>query len=224
MGKHQHRIEIILLFLVILIGIIPRLSGLSQGFAFTFDQGRDILAIEKIVTQHKLTLIGPPIGPIDGVFHGVWWYWFLTPIYWLMQGSVPLIVTVFNIFSLSAIVFIYLIGKQLFNRQTGLLGALFIAVSPHFIAYATQLWHPYVIPILLLIFLLVLVNFFQSKKGSFALGLVLGFIVEFHLGLGIFFLIGFCASLLLLRKKIPAINYPKICIGFLLPLLPRIIF
>lgn len=79
----------LILLLFIILGLYLRISGTLNGyFAFTFDQGRDFLQLYDLVYRHKLSLIGPPTG-IDGVFHGVWWYWFLAPLF-LSQPEIPL--------------------------------------------------------------------------------------------------------------------------------------
>ena len=56
-----------------------------QTVPYTFDQGRDFLKTIEIVRDRNLTLIGPTTGAA-GVFHGAWWYYYLSIPHILFQG------------------------------------------------------------------------------------------------------------------------------------------
>ena len=76
-----------ILILVIAVGAFLRLQGVfTNSFAFTYDVGRDMLALWNIAIVHKIPLIGPIIGgnsasDLPGIFYGPWWYYFLTPFF-----------------------------------------------------------------------------------------------------------------------------------------------
>ncbi len=64
--------EYLFLYLILIIGSLLRLQGVfTNSFAFTYDVGRDMLALWDIVYVHNITLIGPTTG-IPGVFYGPW--------------------------------------------------------------------------------------------------------------------------------------------------------
>ncbi|MGE5042387.1 MAG: hypothetical protein ACM3IJ_05810, partial [Candidatus Levyibacteriota bacterium] len=75
MSKKSAGNKSILLFygflaLVFLIGFYLRAVGIfSNSFAFTYDVGRDLLEVQKIVSAHKIPLIGQTTG-LGGLFYG----------------------------------------------------------------------------------------------------------------------------------------------------------
>src|SRR3989338_2214356 len=76
-----------LVFIILLIGSWLRFSGiLSNSFAFTYDVGRDMLAVRNIIVDHKFSLIGPTTG-VEGIFYGPWWYLILSIPFFLFSGN-----------------------------------------------------------------------------------------------------------------------------------------
>ncbi len=61
------------LWLFLIIGCAVRFFNLSESLYFTYDQGRDAYAIQRIV-HGDLTLIGPTTG-LEGFFTGPAWYY-----------------------------------------------------------------------------------------------------------------------------------------------------
>ena len=79
--------EYLLLYFFILVGAFLRLQGVfTNSFAFTYDVGRDMLALSAIVHLHKIPLIGATTG-LPGIFYGPWWYYMLTPFFIIFSGS-----------------------------------------------------------------------------------------------------------------------------------------
>src|SRR3989338_2883452 len=73
----------------IFMAAIPRrlIFPLKELFAFNYDQGRDFLAVSKIIWEKDFTLIGQTTG-LPGIFYGTWWYYFLAPVVFV-SGGVP---------------------------------------------------------------------------------------------------------------------------------------
>ena len=65
---------------VLAIALFLRVLWLPQNLFFGFEQGRDMLAVAKIINFEDLRLIGANTD-VDGVFHGVFYYYFLVPIH-----------------------------------------------------------------------------------------------------------------------------------------------
>src|SRR3989344_5696971 len=116
----EKRSTFLILGLLFSLGLYLRISGTFKGdFAFTFDQGRDFLVVRDIVYQHDLRLIGPPSG-IEGVFHGVWWYWLLAPVFLVFDGDPTAVVATFNLFGNLAILLGFWLGKLLKGLRAGI--------------------------------------------------------------------------------------------------------
>ncbi len=214
-----------LLILIFIVGINTRTSGTLHGaFAFTFDQGRDLLVIKEMVDQRSVRLIGPPVGEIEGMFHGVWWYWLLLPLYLVFRGNPQLILLAFNIINAGAIIIVFFFGKAVKNDYLGLIFASLIAVSPNFISTSAQLWNPNLVPLLVIIYLFILWKFLQKQITLPWLSCILGLIIEFHIGYGSMLLIATLLTLTL-YKKWPDIR--EILISFMtfgIWIIPRLIF
>ena len=72
-------IEHIFLAVAVILGSYLRFQGVfTNSFAFTYDVGRDMLALWDITHFVDLPFIGPTTG-LPGLFYGPWWYWLLSP-------------------------------------------------------------------------------------------------------------------------------------------------
>lgn len=130
---------------IILIGAIYiRIQGISTGnILFLFDNGRDLLYTQKIVLNHKLLLIGPSSGGLQGYFHGVLWYYILAIPFFLGNGN-PVTMTLFMIFgSLASIIIAFLTIKKITNIYGGIIAALFFAFSYFSVSTSKFIWNPY---------------------------------------------------------------------------------
>lgn len=74
----------ICLFLCICLNSLHLFRG---DIFFHSDIARDFLVMDELITNHKLTLIGPKSGGITGVFHGPAWYYLSLPFFWLANGN-----------------------------------------------------------------------------------------------------------------------------------------
>lgn len=223
------RKEFILLLLIILIGGYLRFPGiLSNSFAFTYDVGRDLLAVNEIIQTHKLPLIGPTTG-IPGVFYGPWWYYFLLPIFIITSGSPQAIAVAMGIIGILSIILSYIIGLKLGSKFLGLVFSSFVSISPVLVAFSSQIWNPNIAPFFVLVCLLLLIQIFAEKKSSswifLFLGITLAISVDLEIFFGLFFSVGVLLSLAIVKRKSFYIrNIINILLGALIILLPRVIF
>lgn len=73
------------LLISLFLAALPMLRGTIY---FHVDIARDFLLLEDIVSNHKITLIGPRSGGIPGVFHGPLWLYLNIPFY-IFSGGDP---------------------------------------------------------------------------------------------------------------------------------------
>lgn len=222
--------EFIILAIIIIIGSYFRLQGVfTNSFAYTYDVGRDLLALLDIVRNHNISLIGPTTG-LPGVFYGPWWYLMLVPFFVVASGNPQGIAFVMATIGILSIIGGYLIGKKVGNNNLGLIFAGLISVSPVLISLASQIWNPNIIPLFVLIIFAVLYKIFEQKNKNiniyyFCLGLLLFLIIDLEIVFGVLFFVGIIASvILILKRKIGIINILSLILGGVLILSPRIIF
>lgn len=220
----------LLLTIIIIIGTWFRIAGIiTNSFSFTYDVGRDMLEVRKIVYDHNFTLIGPTTG-LAGLFYGPWWYYILS-IPFLISGGNPQFVAFFIAFTgILTILLIYYLGKKIEGNFLGLTLAFFCSFSPTMIGVSSQIWSPNLIPFFVVLVLLLIYKIFFNKgsndnKYYLILGFLLGLILDLEVVFGAVFIIGIILSIVILFwNKIKLRSYLYILFGFLFIVLPRFLF
>lgn len=222
--------EYIFLFIILLIGLILRLPGvLTNSFAYTYDVGRDMLALHSIIYDHKVPLIGPTTG-FQGIFYGPWWYYILT-IPFLLSGGNPQFISLFiGLLGLIAALLIYIAGKRIGGIFLGLVLASFVSFSP--VLVTVQIWNPYLaypmIALLILALSYIFANDASEKQKLLAfptVGLSLGLIIDSEIFFGTLFSLGVIVTcVILLFRELSIKKVSLFTLGFFLILAPRILF
>lgn len=135
------KIIITILSLLFILGYYLRVMYLPQNaLTFGYDQARDAFVARQIVAG-DLKILGPPAST-PGLYHGVFYYYFLAPAYALSHN--PIIAAYWTAFFNAATIFIaFLLGWRLTsNVSAGLLSALIFTVSFEASQYATWLSNP----------------------------------------------------------------------------------
>lgn len=227
--KILFRKEYLLLYLIILVGAILRLEGVfTNSFAFTYDVGRDMLALWNIVVGHKIPLIGATTG-LPGVFYGPWWYFMLTPFFVLSWGNPQGIALAMALFGILTIFAGYYFGNKLGGGILGLVTAGIISVSPVMVSLSSQIWNPNIAPLFIFIVLLILDKIFNQNNRKilsfFLLGFFLALIIDLEIVFGLLLSTGIILSLLvILNKKINLREILVFILGGLVIFSPRILF
>lgn len=222
--------EFLILYFLVLIGAFLRLPGVfTNSFAFTYDVGRDILALWNIAYLHKIPLIGATTG-LPGVFYGPWWYYLLTPFFIVFSGNPQGIALIMSIVGIISIIFGFILGKKLEGSFLALLISSIISVSPVMVSLSSQIWNPNIVPLFVILALLVLLKIYipdkkNKSKYYFLLGLILAFIIDLEIVFGFLLSIGIILSVILtVKRKIPIKSIFYFVFGGLIILAPRIFF
>ncbi len=217
------------LLLILAIGFWLRIQGLLYGtFAFTYDVGRDFLAISQMITSHKPLLIGATTG-LHGIFYGPTWYYILTPFFILFQGNPKGIEFVMVLSGVLTIFFGYLLGKRMSGNLMGLIFALFLSVSQILIAISSQIWNPNLIPMFAVILTYMILmdskNLSKRALNYILVGLLIGAIIDLEIVFGALFLFAILAYLILNERRVLNLkNAALLVAGIIFVQLPRIIF
>ncbi len=218
-------LEVIVLTVILSFSAFFRLYRLDQLLGFWYDQGRDALVIWDLLHYHKFFLIGPVTG-IEGIFLGPFYYYLLTPFYWLGKGSPVFAAAGQSWLSVGAVFLIYYLGKKIFGWEAGLLAALLYGFSYQQVVFARWLANPSPLPFFTLLLLLLLYGFLQGKeKNLIFAGFVLGLCLQLEAAAATFFLPTMAVLLIWQRKKIKNLRILLLsCLAFLVTLLPQIYF
>lgn len=210
-----------------LISYPNRLFGTSNGlFAYTYDQGRDLLEVSKIVWNHNLTLIGPTTG-LAGIFYGPWWYYFLTPIFAAVNGDPQKIAYAFSFMGILTIVALYLFLKKITNNfPLAISLATLASISSSWMFGPTLLWSPSLTPICLIGFLYCAYELqdHKSKVYFFLFGTFTGLILDTTASFGSYLVIFLILLPIIFKKIFLSKKYFLAILGLFLTALPRIIF
>ena len=155
--------DLLLLFSFFLISIILRIYLIDRNLFFGPEQGRDVLVMKEIAVNHKLVLIGPKTA-IDGVFHGPLYYYIGVIPFLIGKGNPLFISTFFIIINSLSVIFIYLLGKELFDKRVGIIASLMFTSSFGLIVMSRWLSHPPLIIPISCLFFLFLAKFLKGKN------------------------------------------------------------
>src|SRR3990167_1515321 len=198
---------------------------LTNNYLFLLDQGRDMMAVKKIVFDHDLIFIGPNTS-LSGVFQGPLHYYLLAPLTYVFNGDPIGAMITMLIVSLLVIVIVYMFFLRYFGKTSALVASYLFTVSPEAIAAATYIWNPH--PMWLLIVLTAFLLFLaENVSEKFHLLLWPAIILTFHfeMAFGVFLLVAVGIYIFGVRRNMTSRRY--IFTGLLLSgifLLPQILF
>lgn len=161
------------------------------NFSFWFDPARDLLLA--LSNLRKPTLIGPPSG-IPGIFYGPYWIWLLSIILIISKDPRFVIFVIGILFYMVLFPFFLLKFSTIFSK-TIIIALLVFFTFGNFFSYTTNMWNPNIAPLLFLILSLLIsrLNYSLSHNSflkSFAIGIFVALIMNFHLSFGTTVLVG----------------------------------
>ncbi len=221
--------ELLILYFLILLGSYLRLPGaFTNSFAYTYDVGRDLLAVSNIIDSHKIPLIGATTG-LPGVFYGPWWYYFLTPLLIISAGDPQGIALAMVLFGIFSIILSYVVGNKIGGKLLGVFLAGLVTVSPVMISLSSQIWNPNIAPFLVLLVILVLNKIFSEEenfpKYYFLLGVLLALNMDVEIIFGLFLSLGVMISVIVIKRmKIKLKEVFFFFLGNIIIFAPRILF
>lgn len=191
---------------------------------FLGDEGRDVLAVKRMIVDHDPTFIGPTAS-VGGFFLGPIYYYFMIPFLWLFSLNPVGPAVMVGLTGVATVFLVYLVGKKIFDEKTGLVAALLYSLSPVVINYSHSSWNPNVVPFFSLLLVYFLLNLHEKKRGKdfFALGMMLGIGLQLHYLFSFLFLFVFL-HLFWMRKKISRYHVLIFLSGIILPLIPFLLF
>jgi len=218
----NNKIIYILLFVILAFSIFFRLYRVDALLGFYYDQGRDALKVQEILTLKDLPAIGPTTG-IAGLFLGPFWFYLLAPFYFIGRGSPVVAASFMALFDVAAVYLIYLLGKDFFNRKVGLLGAFFWGFSYYLIRSVRWFSNPSPLPFFVFLLLYGLGKIILKKKEKYLL--LVSFCLAVSLQLEIASAVFFFPSLILIwfifkpkiKNKKNILYAFLIFFGFLIP-------
>jgi|SRR3989344_4413439 len=212
----------------IFLAAIPRrlIFPLHGLFAFNYDQGRDFLAVSKIIWEKDLVLIGQTTG-LPGIFYGPWWYYFLAPVVFVSGGDPQGVAVFFAFLSILSIVALYLLLKALTNNIIiSLMLATIASFSNLSMIGPPSIWNPSLTPIFLMISIYAVHKIVKNLNPYlfFIYGISIFLAIDTTASFGALLFILFVISPFIFKKVFFKKQYLFAVIGAFIVLLPRILF
>lgn len=224
----KNKLQLLILSVIILIALYLRMGGvLSKSFAYTYDVGRDLIQVQKIVGDHKIPLIGQTTG-LGGLYYGPWWYYILTPPFVISQGNPQGIVLFMVLTGVAAIICGYFFGRKISDKWLGVIIAALLGLSYAMVGLSSQIWNPNIAPLVLLILFLI-IPLTGRKKNNFLkniwIGILLGLLLDAEIVFGVLIIISIILFLFFLEKRrFFTLQSMGILLGIFIMLLPRVVF
>ncbi len=226
---HKPLIAVALILLLAIFCYFRLTPIFFQTVPYTYDQGRDFLKAEEITRFHNPTFIGPTTG-IQGVEHGVWWFYYLALAYAAFGGAPQgFYIAMFILMLVSTAAFFMFIKKEI-HPLIAILYLLVMTVSPYAILISFFPSNNMLTPVVIMLFSYACFMFFKTAKVRylFLISLALGFVFETEVAFGMFIIPAFIVTSLFFPEFRKAyINWKKLLLflaGFIPAFIPRILF
>lgn len=160
----RKKIGIIILVLILLISTLIKVFAVKDNnFAFTMDQGRDMVDIRHMVITFSPRLVGPTTS-INGVLLGPFWYYFNLPPF-LFSGGNPATIVYWQIlwYQLSIVFLWWVINK--FSKNLAFIVAFLLLLSPTGFYTGRYFWNANAMPMMTAFFFSMF--FLTINKTSF---------------------------------------------------------
>jgi hypothetical protein len=167
-----HKFIYLFLVVILIFALFLRIYNINNLLGFYFDQGRDALVIWDLIKYHKFFLIGPTTG-LAGIFRGPYYYYLITPFYFLGRGD-PVWPSIF--LSLTTVCAIYLgfvIGTKIQSKATGIIFAILSGFSFYIVISSRWLSNPTPMLLLSMILVWVMIKITEGKNWGWP---ILGFV------------------------------------------------
>ncbi len=177
----ENKIEFVLLLVILLVGAFLRFYQIRDQATFLGDEGRDAIVVKRMIVDHKFTLLGPTVSFGNLYLGPIYYYMMIIPL-WLSRldpvGPAMMVAS----FGVLSIFLVYLLGREFFDKVSGLSAAALYAVSHLIIVHTRSSWNPNPVPFfaLLTIYALWRLVKYKDEKWITLVGTSLGIIFQLH--------------------------------------------
>lgn len=205
------------------ISIFVRCVNISEALYFTWDNGRDYFAVQKIVSG-DITLIGPTTG-LQGFYLGPLWYYLGLPGFIVGKGSPYVFLLGYIAIGQISLPLFWMMAHELFkDKHKALVLAYMLSLAPGSIWGTIRVWNPLLsIPLMAAVFLSLL-RARESKRYLAVSFFLLGLVLQSEFAYGIFYVAVLFLLLPWIRKKSYWRDYLYAILPLALTLMPQILF
>ena len=208
-----------LIFLIIYAICLRAPYPLTGRFAFSFDQGKDLLNTLEMIVTRSPKLVGPWTS-ISGFYFGPAWYYFLAGC--LLIGQLSPAAPVWGMIALSVVQII------LVYKYFGRLAATTVAAATQWLTISASAWNPFPLTLVSWLILIILRQSGRDRQLTSARALSLGLLAawgwHFSSAYALFYPIIILLCWLKQRLIINKNVILWVFIGWVIPFLPQAVF
>lgn len=211
---------------ILILAAYMRLWRIADYLTFLGDEGRDVLVVKRMIVDGKLTLLGPTAS-VGGFFMGPVYYYFMAPFLWLWRLNPVGPAIGVALVGILTVYLVYLLGKRIGgSAYSGIVAALFYALSPVVIRFSRSSWNPNVVPFFSTSLILLLLDVIKKPSSwkFFLIGLILGIGVQMHYVFLFLYPLVFIWFVWHKELRTLVSGYLRILVGCLVGLSPMILF
>ncbi|MCX6724504.1 MAG: glycosyltransferase family 39 protein, partial [Candidatus Shapirobacteria bacterium] len=172
---------LILIALILILAAFLRFWQLPEYMTFLGDEGRDALAVKRMIVDHKFRLIGP-VTSVGNMYLGPLYYYLMLPAMMVSRLSPIGPAMMVALLSVLTTFLIYFYGRELIGKKSSLFAAFLYAVSPVIITFSRSSWNPNVMPFFALVSIYGLWRIWYKKQFFWLpiLGVTISFALQSH--------------------------------------------
>ena len=223
--KKYFSFENILVVIILAASLFVRVYRISKLLGFYYDQGRDALVIWDLLYKGKFFLIGPTTG-IEGIFRGPWYYWLITPFYFLGKGN-PIYPSIFlSLTTVFSIYILYKLTKEIAGKTAGIIAIIIASFSSTLVYSSRWLSNPTPMFLISMLFVGSLLLILRKNKWGFSLAtFLIGMAMQFGSAAEVFYIPAFIIFCIWQRKNMPNAKFIMFgVITFAISFLPQALF
>jgi len=165
----EHKGEVLVVFLILVIGVFCRLYKIDEYMMFLGDEGRDVTVVRRFLKEGDLMFVGPGTS-VGNMYLGPIYYYYMAPWLWLWNYSPVGPAVGVALLGVATIWFLWYITR-LWTKSSFVAGtvAALYAVSPVVIYYSRSSWNPNIMPFFALLLIFSLWKVWEEKKWGWLL-------------------------------------------------------
>lgn len=183
----SNKLEFGLIVLVMVVAAFVRFYRIDEYMTFLGDEGRDAIAMSKILAGHPV-LLGPGTS-IGNMYLGPLYYYLGAPFLLVYNYSPAGPSSMVALLAVATTLFVWFVSREWFGKFPALVATLLYALSPVVITYSKSSWNPNIMPFFTLLAIWSVWKVYQGATTRWLLvaGVACAFILQSHyLGLLVF--------------------------------------
>lgn len=208
--------------IIVAVSALLRFINYSNRWGLAADQARDVLVSTYALNNHLIPIIGP-FSSAGQFVYGPQWFWIILSMVSVFPPAIMVPWILQTLLYIFVVFVMYLVGKEIINKNFGLLLAFLTAISTAQIGQSTNLTSPSMAGIFSVFCVYFFIRYVKYSKSfdAFFLAFLIGNTINIHFqAIGLLALVP--VSFLLSKRNIKQLFV--LALGLFLPFIPLLIF